>query len=149
MLVYKDLHDLFPTRKLARKVFLPRSKPNASAVDLMCWYIQQALLHELEESDGATKLHLTHKGICKLHRFTDVEGKVREFTFANNWQRKRLLRQLAKELQRIAEGGIDAQGHGLICVEEGDVVFVPNPNTPVYGNILLFDPYRKVDRSRW
>lgn len=142
MQTYGDLHELFPSKKLVRKLFPPRTKPNAISIVMLREFVQNAVLTAIENNPDA-KQPLTRSGKCLLHRFVDSENKVREFVFHSNTERHYATKQLAKELRKIATEGIDAEGFGTIVVEDGEVVFVPRPIVPTYGNILLFDPFFK------
>jgi len=146
MQTYAALHEVFPSKKLVRKMFPPRQKPNAVCVVLMRTFVQHAVLAQIE-SNPLVRQVLTRNGDCILHRFVDSENKVREFTFDTERQRRRAARRLAKELCKIAREGIDVEGYGSIVLEDGDVVFVPCPVVPRYGNVLLFDPYFRVSKG--
>jgi hypothetical protein len=136
---YEELHERFPTKKLARKLFQPGAKPNAVSVVLMQVSVQRAILTAVEENPYQRQL-LTRNGKCLLHRFVDEDEKTHEFIFANETDRRYATRRLANELRRFARDGVDVQGFGTIVVEDGEVVFVPRPIVPKYGNILFFVP---------
>lgn len=139
MQTYEELHERFPSKKLVRKIFSPRAKPNAICIVMMRTFLQSAILTVVENRPDS-KQTLTRNGKCLLHRFVDAE-KIREFTFESESRKRYATRRLARELRKVVSEGVDVEGYGTILVEDGEVVFIPAPVVPRYGNILLFDPY--------
>ena len=139
MQTYEQLHERFPSKKLVLKIFSPGSKPNAICIMTVRTFLQSAILAVVENSPD-TKQILTRNGKCLLHRFVDEDNKVREITFDNESRKRYATRRLARELRKVASQGVDVEGYGTILVEDGEVVFVPQPILPEYGNILFFVP---------
>ena len=102
--------------------------------------IHAALLTILEHSTLNERVHLTYRGKCILHPYLDDSGKERQITFQNKERQRYVTRKLAKQLRLLVRDGIDVKGQGSIVLQNGDVVYVPKPLVPKYGNILFFTP---------
>lgn len=142
MQTYETLHELFPSKKLVRKILKPQCTPDAFSVVAMRTQIQASILVMLESSDPAERVYLTRNGRCLLYPFLCEDGAIRELELGNDKHREVAIRRLTKELRKIAHDGIDVDGQGMITIEGNEVVYVPKA-PPTYGNILLFDPYFK------
>jgi hypothetical protein len=147
MIHYREALHAFPSAELLRKNFPSyRSDTHVMLEDLRT-KVHMALFAPLAEASLKERVYIVRNNAIVWRAYTNQDGVRVRHTFTRGVGSDVELALIA-ELRVAASLELDMDGEGVVRIENDDIVFVPTEahKEPTYGNILLFDPYHKIQK---